>query len=243
MAITATPSGSTAERRFYQTTILLGIVAIMLGFARTFLLRPLFPHAHSPPELFFYLHGVLFMAWLTLLFTQASLIGAGRIAWHRTLGTAAFVMVPVMVVVGVYGSLLAARRPTGFVDITAPPLEFLTVTLFPLLTFAILAGAALAFRRQPQTHKRLMLLSLIPLVDVAVARWPIEPFTSEPNASFWASQFILVALICWDFASRRQLHPATIFGGILVVAEGPLRDVSHTPQWHAFAQWATGLLG
>lgn len=244
MAMTMTAAGSNAERRFYQVTIVLGIAATLLGFMRSFLLRPLFPAVHAPTEIYFYLHGVLFVAWLALVLTQVSLVGRGRTTQHQTLGTIAFAMVPVMVVVGLYGSLVAAKRPTGFVDIPAPPLEFLTVPVFGLLTFAILAGAALHFRRDPQTHKRLMLLSIIPLMEAGIARWPFEPFISTPPAAFWASQFILVALIGWDLASRRMLHPATILGGILVVAEGPIRDaVSHTPQWLTFAQWATGLLG
>src|SRR5258706_3973929 len=80
------------ERRFYQWMIVAIIACIALGFSRSFFLRPLFPGAHAPGELWFYVHGVLFTTWLALLFTQVSLIGAGNTVLHRRLGVAAYVI-------------------------------------------------------------------------------------------------------------------------------------------------------
>ena len=41
--------------------------------------------------------------------------------------------------------------------------------------------------------------------------------------------------------TRRRVHPATIWGGLLIVVSPPLRlTISGTPAWTAFAGWLTG---
>ncbi len=231
------------ERRFYQTMLVAMLAAVLLGFARSFFLRPFFPGVHAPREPYFYVHGVLFTMWLALFFTQVSLVGAGNTGLHKRLGVAGFVLIPLMTIIGTVGSLIAAKRPGGFIDIPTPPLEFLTVPLFSILVFAMLAGTAIARRRDPQTHKRLMILSAAPLLEAGIARWPFEPYLSTPPLAFWTSALVVVPLVVWDIYSRRQLHPATVLGGILVVGSGPIRDaVSHTAAWLAFAKWATALV-
>jgi hypothetical protein len=245
MAITSTVAARDPrlEHRFYQSMIIAILGVVISGFARSFFLRPLFPGVHAPHELYFYLHGVLFTGWLALFFAQVTLVSSGNTALHRRLGLVGFVLIPAMTVVGTVGSLIAAKRPGGFVDIPTPPLEFLTVPLFSILVFAILAGTAIARRSDPQTHKRLMILSAAPMLEAGIARWPFEPFLSTPPLAFWTSALVVVPLAAWDIYSRRQLHPATLAGGALIVASGPIRDaVSHTTAWLAFAKLATALV-
>ena len=53
-----------------------------------------------------------------------------------------------------------------------PPLSFLAVPLATVIVFPALIGAALAWRRQPELHKRLMLIGTLELLPAGVARWP-----------------------------------------------------------------------
>jgi uncharacterized membrane protein YozB (DUF420 family) len=232
------------ERRFYQAMILAILACIGLGFSRSFFLRPLFPGVHAPTEVWFYVHGVIFTLWLALLFTQASLIGNNNVALHQRLGVAAFGLVPLMIFMGLVGALIAARRPGGFIDIPAPPLEFLIVPVADMLWFGALAGLALSYRREPQVHKRLILLASIALTEAGIARWPFEPYVSSPPFAFWTKILLLLPLIGWDLYSRKRLHPVTLWGGLFLISEGPVREfISHTTLWLAFAKWSTGLLG
>jgi uncharacterized membrane protein YozB (DUF420 family) len=240
----AAPRAANPERRFYQLMILALIACVVLGFSRSFFLRPLFPGVHAPAETFFYLHGAVFTGWLALLCTQVSLIGVRNVALHRRLGVAGFVMVPLMVVLGTIGGLIAARRPGGFIDIPVPPLEFLIVPLSGMVLFAGLAGSGLLLRRNPQAHKRLMLLGTIAIAEAGIARWPFEPYVSIPPIAFWTTAAFILPMIGWDLYSQHRIHPATLIGGTLLVISGPLRELaSHTAPWLAFAKWATGLLG
>jgi hypothetical protein len=231
------------ERRFYQWMVTAVLAMIVLGFARSFFLRPFFPAVHAPKEIFFYLHGAVFTLWLALLFTQVTLVGSGNVALHRRLGVAGFVLVPLMIVLGAVGGAIAAHRPGGFIDIPVPPLEFLVVPYADLVVFGAFALSALALRAHPQAHKRLMLLAVIAIAEAGIARWPFEPYVSTPPLAMWTTATLVIPLIAWDFYSRRGIHPATAVGALVLVAEGPVRDaISHTGWWLAFAKWATSFV-
>lgn len=231
------------ERRFYRWMVTAVIAMIVLGFARSFFLRPFFPAVHAPKEIFFYLHGVVFTLWLALLFTQVTLVGAGNVAMHRKLGTAGFVLVPLMIVLGAIGGAIAAHRPGGFIDIPTPPLEFLVVPYADLVVFGGFALTALALRAYPQAHKRLMLLAVIAIAEAGIARWPFEPYTSSPSAPMWTCVVLTIPMFAWDFTSRRRIHPATAIGALVLIAEGPLREaISHTAWWLSFAKWVTSFV-
>jgi uncharacterized membrane protein YozB (DUF420 family) len=232
------------ERRFYQAMILVILACIVLGFSRSFFLRPLFLGVHAPTEAWFYFHGAIFTLWLALLFTQASLIGNNNVALHQRLGVTAFGLVPLMIFMGLVGALIAARRPGGFIDIPVPPLQFMIVPFADMLWFGVLAGLALTYRREPQVHKRLILLASIALTEAGIARWPFEPYISSPPLAFWTKTLLLLPMVGWDLYSRKRVHPVTLWGGLFLISEGPVRDyISQTALWLAFAKWATGLLG
>ncbi|MBV9540268.1 MAG: hypothetical protein JO167_03290 [Alphaproteobacteria bacterium] len=235
-----------AEHRFFMTMILVMEASLLFGFARTVILRPLFPGFPSPPEGFFYhAHGALFFGWMTLLLVQGSLISTRNTALHMRLGLVSFALVPLMIAVGVFGSLLAARRPGGFIGVPVPPLQFLATLFGDMVMFGLFAGLAIWFRRDVQAHKRLIILATTVLMDPTIGRWPIAALAQIPNYSFWGKLLLfLVPLAIWDLVSRKRLHWATILGAAVIIPEGLLRDpISATPQWLAFAKWATGLLG
>ena len=244
MAVLGTVAAPNAERRFYMSMIVAMIATVLLGFARTFFLRPLFPGFPSPPETFFYIHGVLFVGWMALLAVQGSLISTRNVALHMRLGVVAYALVPAMIAFGVIGSLIAARRPGGFIGIPLPPQQFLSVVLGDMAMFTGFAGLALLWRRRAQTHKRLIMLACIVLMDPSIGRWPFQFIADNPMASFWLKDLFLAALALWDIATLKRFHPVTLIGGTVLIAEGLLRGpIGETQWWLAFAKWAMRLLG
>jgi hypothetical protein len=240
-----------AERRFHLGFIGAIIAAVLLGFSRTFFLRPWFPEwaqTHGAPETFFYVHGVLFVGWLVLLLAQTSLVTAGRVDLHRRLGPLGGGLAVAMVVVGTVASLIAAGRPTGFIDVPVPPLQFLAVPLADLALFGAFATLGLVNRRKPQSHKRYMLLASISLVEAAVARWPFAVMMSaSPIPGFTvvdlAVDLFLLPMLLWDLVSRGRVQPVTLWGGLALMAAQPLRMLlSRTDAWLGFAGWAVALI-
>ena len=234
---------ASAERRFFTGMALAILATVIVGFSRSFFLRPLFPDWPSPSETIFYVHGAVFTAWIVLLVAQASLVAGGRTELHRKIGPVGAVLAVAMVVLGTLGALIAARRATGFVQVPVPPLQFLAIPIFDMILFATFVWLAIAQRRNPQTHKRWMLLATLNLVTAALARWP-GVLALGPLAFFGLTDLFVIALAIWDFRARGRLHPVTLWGGLLIIASQPLRlVVSSTQGWLALARWATGLLG
>ena len=232
-----------SERRFFTGIAVAILVTVVVGFSRSFFLRPLFPDWPSPSESLFYVHGAAFAAWILLLVVQTSLVAGGRTSVHRTIGPFGAVLAAAMVVLGTVAALTAARRATGFVGIPVPPLQFLAIPLFDMALFATFTALAIAKRRDAQSHKRWMLLATVNLVTAAIARWPMIGALGPP-AYFGLTDLFIVALAVWDFRTRGRLHPVTLWGGLLTLISQPLRlIVSGTPAWLEFARFATGLLG
>jgi len=230
------------ERRFYTFMSIAMLAVAGIGFARSFYLRPLFPDWPSPPEPIFHVHGLFFSAWCVLLMTQAMLIGVGRADIHRKLGAVGVVVAIGMVVLGILGSLIAANRPTGFVGVDVPPLQFLVVPFFDIAFFAAFFGLALRNRHDPQAHKRLMLLATVALLGAAFARWPYVWQVPNPFLYYGLADLFIVALAVWDFRSRGSLHPVTRWGGLALILSVPARlALSGTAAWLAFAAWLTQL--
>ncbi len=243
MTTLAAPLAPLSERRFYTGMALALVVVVLAGFARSFFLRPLFPDHPAPREPFFALHGVVFTAWMALLLTQARLVAAGRVDLHRRLGAAGAGLAVLMAIVGVVGAVVAARRPEGFIGVPVPPLQFLAVPLFDVALFAVLVALAILRRRDAQSHKRLMLLATIGLVTAAIARLP-GVLAWGPPAFFGLTDLFIVAIAIRDVRTRGRLHPATLWGGLALIASQPLRlVVSGTDAWLAFARWITGVAG
>lgn len=234
---------SLSERRFYTGMAIAILITVLVGFARSFFLRPLFLDHPAPSEPIFYVHGIVFTLWILMFVTQVSLVSLGNVRLHRKIGPFGGLLVIAMLVLGVLSALTAAGRATGFINIPVPPLQFLAIPLFDIILFSAFVVLGFIFRHNPQSHKRWMLLATLNLITAAIARWPVVS-TLGPLAYFGITDLFVVALAMWDFRSRGRLHRVTLVGGLLLIISQPLRlIVSGTAWWLIFAQWATGLIG
>jgi uncharacterized membrane protein YozB (DUF420 family) len=225
------------ERIFHVAMTFAILAVVLVGFARSFYLAPLFPGWPAPTEAFFTLHGIVFPAWFVLLPVQALLIANRRPDVHRALGVLGAGIAVAMIVAGIYGGLLAAARPGGFVGIPVPGWSFLIVPLGDMLLFALFVGLALASRRDAQAHKRWMLVASIAMLPAAFARWPGLIDVPNPLAFFAAADLLFLPLIVRDLLTRGRLHTATLWGVLITVAMQPLRlALSQTPAWETVAK-------
>jgi hypothetical protein len=120
------------------------------------------------------------------------------------------------------------------------PLGFLAIPLVDMVVFAGLVSAGIYYRHRAEAHKRLMTLSMISLLAAPIARMTFLPLPPGPPTFFGLADLFIVALLVYDLSTRGKVHPATIWGGLLIVVSQPLRlMISGTGPWLAFAGWLT----
>jgi hypothetical protein len=223
-----------SDRLFYTGMSVASILTVFVGFAPTYYLRGYFRDVPLSPLV--HLHGLVFTCWILLFFAQTVLIASGRIEVHRRLGVFGAGLAALLVIVGLSTAVAFARRnlPTGGTGI----LEFLATPFGDMLAFAICVAAGIWYRNSPETHKRLMLVATIGLLGAAISRWPFKIMQTGPVPFFIVTDLFVVAGACYDLWSRRSIHPAYIWSGLLLICSQPLRlAIGRTDAWLAFARF------
>src|SRR5262245_17661019 len=153
-------AGRNFDHRFFIAVAILFPLAVLIGFGPTFYLKPFF---NTPPmtRAIIAIHGTLMTVWVLMFISQVYLISSKRIKVHQKLGIVCVVLAPIIMVTGFLTAIGAAKYGTA----SAPPqisaLSFMIVPFFDMLTFAVLFGAAVYYRKNAPTHKRLILLTVI----------------------------------------------------------------------------------
>jgi hypothetical protein len=198
-------------------------------------------------------HGVVFLLWLLVFLVQSRLIATRHVGWHRRLGLAAAFLLAAMIPLGYSVSINMVRR--GFdlsgdlkVDRLAhdgysdPEVGF----LFPftdLVLFSGLAVAALAYRRKPEIHRRLMLFANIALMPAPLAHFightPFLFKLQQPAIVLIPIFFFLSAAVLRDYVVNRRVHPLTWSLAVAMFVSGPLRAglLGPSAAWHRFVDW------
>jgi hypothetical protein len=224
-------------RRFYVGMAIAIAITVFVGFSRSYFLKAWY----GTPELsrLLHLHGLVFTTWVLFFLAQTTLVATGRTYLHRRMGIAGAILAAVVVVVGTTVAIMRAKTGTSPIP-GVPPLGFLAIPFFDMVVFAILVGTALYFRRRLESHKRLMTLSMITLLAAPIARLHFPMLPPGPPTFFGLADLFIVAMLVYDLSTRRRIHPATIWGGLLIVASQPLRlMIAGTPAWLTFASWLT----
>lgn len=235
---------ATSHARYFYFYMALACVAVaFLGFAPTYWL----PMASGkvPPMPVVHFHGLLFFAWTLFFAFQTWLAASGQITRHRTIGMVGVSLATAMTIFGFLVAVNAMKRSAAL-GLTDEGIAFAIVPLSGILFFAVVVTLAIAAVRQPETHKRLMLLASISLLDAAVARWfltflappgplgpPPVPVTLPPA---FVAYLLLVAAMVFDWRTRGRPHPVYVYGGAALVAVKLLNwPISVTSIWHSFA--------
>jgi len=221
------------DRVFYTVLPIAMAVAVFVGFAPTYYLKSAFGTPALRPV--YHLHGFLSTCWMLLLIVQPALVAVRRTDVHRRLGVAGGVLAAAMTVMALLVTIDLGKRGVGPPGV--PPLVFLIVPFATLIVFPSLISAALWWRRKPDIHKRLMLIGTLELIPAGIARWAVfAPY--GPLAYFGLSDVFVLAMLAYDRMTRGRFHPATIWGGLFLVASQVLRiAIGGTETWQLFAKW------
>jgi hypothetical protein len=225
----ARAAAAAPARYFYFHMALACMAVAFLGFAPTYWL-PLAHRTFSASPIV-HLHGLLFFTWTVFFAFQSWLAASGRVARHRAIGMAGVSLATTMVIFGFLVSVHVMKQSAA-IGQTDAGLAFSIVPLSGIGFFAVVFSLAIANVRQAETHKRLMLLAGISLLDAAVARWFLT-FLAPPGPP--GPPPVAVTVI-HDWRTRERVHPVYVYGGIALIAVKILNlPVSMTPAWHNLA--------
>ena len=229
--------GRRIDHRFYVIACVSAFAVVLTGFARTYYLKALFRTSALPWLL--HLHGALMTGWFSLFLVQTCLIASHRVAVHRRLGVFGAGLAISIVVVVVTVLVHAAAR-----DVNSPAdgprsILFLGTGLVNIGVFATLVGAAIAFRRRADFHKRLMLLATLTILVAALARIPLG-FIERGGLSvaILLADACITLAVAVDTLRNHRLHPAFAWGAALFVVSMHLADVgARTHAWTRVVTW------
>ena len=234
------------ERRFFTWMALAMAVTTFAGFAPTYYLVGL--NAGPTPELTprLHVHGALATAWILLLIVQTRLIAAARRDVHKRLGIAGALLGAAVFISGIIVAINSERRvhTDANADTLADPYVFLVFAFASVSLFAFFATLGVLNRHRPDRHKRLMLLATMSLITPALARIVTQivqgaGIVGVPGVvgAVVLVNVFLAALVIHDLATRRRLHPATLWGGGFLLLSEPLRfAIGFSAPWQAFAR-------
>lgn len=205
-------------RRWDGNFFLLMVALIWLGILMGFV--PDIVHHVRVHRLFpavVYFHGAVFVGWLCLLTAQVLLIRFRRVNLHRELGMAGTALYGAMVVLGITTSIVVDY---DFFGTPRSDPSFFSIQLADMLAFTVLGGLAIGLRKNPDAHKRLIILATICIADAGFSRWwapGLERLLGDGYWGNWAqlylSNLLLIAMMgVYDLIGRRRLYSAYIFG-------------------------------
>ena len=221
------------DRNFFLAYVAIIWVGILAGFVPE-IVRHVTSGAPAFPPII-HVHGVVFVSWLILLTVQALLIRNRQVRLHQRLGVAGPILAGTMVIVGLATSLTMDKLELPTPD--GNP-GFLSIQVLDMLEFGTLAFAAVAARKMPSAHKRLILLATLSIADAGFARWlgPSLHF-SDSALSIYIELFLPTALLvlgigAYDLVTRRRLHPAYVAGaGLIFTGQITASLLDHNAAW------------
>jgi hypothetical protein len=231
-----------AQRRWFYTGVSVLITVIVLAGFGPSLYESLV--LGVPRHWAIHLHAAVFLGWLVLLIGQTVLAARGQLALHRRIGNVAIAYGVAMVILGLVAGLVV---PAVYVEAGIWPLaraaSFLATIFADMALFGGFFGAAIAYRRRPEIHKRLMLLAATALILPGVARlWFIEAMFAGGVGAGDLSVLVIVWLaplfvgMAYDLATARRIHAVYWIGVAISVVSLARFPLAQTGAWRAFGR-------
>lgn len=247
---TATASGTPPSRStFYVGMASVFVLIAFVGFIPTYWAKMAGGTFGGNPIV--HIHGMLFFAWTIYYFIQVRLVAVDRTIDHRTWGLLGVSLVTAMSIAIVL-SAINAMKVGDLIGLGDQARHFAVVPLSSLAILVPIFILAIANTKRPETHKRLMILFMIPLMQAALARLFKTAF-SPPGAvgsppviisvppGILACALVIAAMV-YDWRTRGRPHRVYVIGLVVLLAQVLISvPLGASPQWMAFAKGLEGL--
>jgi hypothetical protein len=192
--------GGLLDRYFYFAMSLLVAAIVVCGFSRSINDNLIHPAIPRPGILWF--HAVAFFGWVVFFIVQSTLIRTHHVRWHRALGWFGVALGTAMVPLGVTTAIVMARFDTARLHM-ADAGAFLIIPLFDMVAFAVCLALAIAWRRRPEWHRRMIVVATCGLLGAAFGRFE---FISTHSLTFLGVDAVMLLGVVRDLVVNGRVH-------------------------------------
>jgi hypothetical protein len=207
------------DKYFYFGMSLVILVLVTAMFSRTVPDR-LFHPKIAPPYIVWF-HGAVFYSWVLFFVLQTGLVRIRKTRWHRTMGWFGLALGVAILGLGVSTTIAMHRFEFNTLHRGDFAILSIAIPLFDMVCFAATFGLAVAWRKKPERHRRLMFIASCALTAAA---WGRMPDAVLPGLWFYAGvDFLILLGAARDWMVNRSVHrvylvalPAFMAGQIVV---------------------------
>jgi hypothetical protein len=249
--LSGTPRAAFIDRWIFVFTAAWYILIVLAGFIPDSIVKVQMMQAGARPPfpLVLHMHALAMGSFLLLLLGQSMLMATGRCEQHKKLGILAFVLVPVVVIVGCVLAPTIYHQVWNFAQSGPPELrpkyqqqvlaldDILLLQIRAGILFPVLMAIGLSAReRHAGLHKRMIFLAPVVPLGAAVFRltWLPTTFPASPLSNDLFLLLTVAPLFVWDVIRNRRVHEAYwITLGILLPFTVAVYGLWDKPWWHS----------
>ena len=183
-------------------------------------------------------HGLAMFSWIVLFLVQSVFILKGNPRLHMRIGVGGAVLAGVMVPLGSGSAILSARYNPELYQFFGGPRFFLAIMLGEMVSFGVLVGVAVIYRRRPEIHRPMMLLASLMIISGSLGRCPyIGQFAIMPPLYVLGPALALAAVfLILQLGMTRGLSRWYAFGYCaMVIASVTFVGIGHSAFWNRIA--------
>ena len=194
------------DKYFYFGMSLVIAAVVIYGFSQT-VNQNLF-HPAIPRPLLLWVHGAAFSSWVAFYILQSALVRTHNVRLHRTLGWFGVGLGALMVPLGFAVSTIMGRFDVHVLH--EPGVEaFLIAPYYDMIMMAVILSLAIAWRKKPDLHRRLLFILTCHLTDAA---WGRFPGYAIQNVYFYAAaDGLMLCGVLRDLVVDRRVHKVYIY--------------------------------
>jgi hypothetical protein len=222
-----TPLKRFLSRYFYFSMSLAMAGLVVWGFSHT-IGANLF-HAKPAKPLLLWMHGAAFSTWVVFFIAQSALVRVRKVSVHRAIGWFGAGLAALMVVLGLAVAVYMTRWDMTVLHQTGIE-SFLSIPFLDMFVFGTCIALAIAWRKKPDYHRRLVFIATCQLMDAAIGRFD---FWFNHSIFYAGLDLLIVAGMLRDLVVDGRVHKVYVYALPVII----VGDSLAVYLWRANPAW------
>lgn len=237
MAVNSNLLRRPSDRGLYLAAAVGFPLLVLIGYFKTYYFSAFFDVKPLANRLVHF-HGIVMSIWVLYFVAQIALIRTKNVKLHMTMGMAGIALATLVIVVGMmtaYDSQLVRNAAPPGID----PHAFFILPVGDMVLFAIYFAGAIYYRKRPQEHKSLMLMTAINFLPAALFRVAVVPENFTMLFAFGIPALIALACLLGMRAKHGKFNRVfAVAIALYFISFPPIRFIlTETDAWRSFTNW------